>query len=93
MAGSGSTNPVYETMTTFRTSKYKIRVWREVPLRIWKMGPDEEIIEALSKVITARGVFETSDFIDALKHLPNISAIEVLNSQTHDGGIYYPDWR
>lgn len=92
MANPSIVNPVFETMTTFKHGSLLIRVWREEPA--FKMGPDEEVVERLLAVKT--GMFSgrtmPERFVDSVKDLPRLSAIEVLDRSTKDGALFYPDW-
>src|SRR5574339_768346 len=102
------TNPVYETMTYWqhRYSWYIVRVWNDE--KEWSFGPNKEIIEVLDDMINNPPLcYSTSDSDqiptyqwtpkDIVKKLcekfPTISAIEILDSRTKCGGLYYPDWK
>lgn len=89
-AGIGKiTNPVYETMTNFKTGNMTIRVWREEAE--FSMGPDKEIVEALEEVLLSGAPRRAANFVDAMSRLERISAIEVLD-KNKNGGLFYPDW-
>jgi hypothetical protein len=85
-----ATNPVYETMTRTSLGSLKIRVWRESPE--WKMGPDEEVADAIFVIKSTGGKFKASGIVKALSKLPGIAAIEILD-KNGNGGLFYPDWR
>lgn len=88
----GSPNPVWETMTRFKVSTYVIRVWREEPK--FSVGPDYGILEKLKNVpyrSYATREERITAFIDAVKDMARISAIEVLING--DGTLFYPDWK
>jgi len=87
-------NQVFETMTRYKPSKsITIRVWREEPEL--KVGPDEELMDALMAANKDRGFWTRQPqlrFIEAVKRLPRVAAVEVLNADG-DGGLCYPDWK
>lgn len=92
MGGSGSMsstpNKSYKTITKFKPNgRWVIRVWRD-ELEL-KMGPDEEVIEALSKArhSGSGGGYHATDFVDAVTDMPGVRTVEVL-TPNGDGLVY-----
>jgi hypothetical protein len=77
-----------ETMTQYVMGRTTIRVWREETE--FKTGPDPEVDRALNNIMTGSGL--AKQVVDALKDLPRIAAIEVLDRDLN-GVVYYPDWK
>lgn len=91
-------NRVYETMTLHRGPKYRVRVWKEVP--IFRMGPDADVIDGINSLVVDK-LLEAGNLEEACRCLVNfcggtmpfgVTAIEILDNEGN-GAVYYPDWK
>lgn len=85
-------NRCYETMTRVETPFFTIRVWRTErelfdAIDADDLGANNDIRRAVQGLTSKRAIFL------ALEALPRVAAIEVLDRQTGDGALLYPDWR
>lgn len=80
-------NAVYETMTRWVGNGYVVRVWMDHPH--FQMGPNVVVLKQLSKWHGDR-LEETIH--ELCQQFPSISAVEVLDDETGNGALYYPEW-
>jgi hypothetical protein len=64
-----------------------IRVWR-AEKELKDFYKSEDIERAINRCIN----YSSVDIIKAICKLPNITAVEVLDSETANGIVYYNDW-
>jgi hypothetical protein len=81
-------NVVYESMTRIRGPKWTVRVWREEP-RV-TLGPDPEVVQVVETAMIQYADAKSIVAV-AVRLLPRLNAIEILNNEG-DGGLVYPDW-
>lgn len=85
-------NRCYESMTRINTPFLTVRVWRTEKDLLDACDADDlnsnaDIRAALKGKKTKR------EIMLAIEALPRIAAVEVLDRQTGDGALLYPDWK
>lgn len=84
-------NPVYETMTHWKTPNgYQVRVRRKEPQL--SRGPDKEVMQVIDSICAYGNMVAAPTLIERIAELPRISAIEILDPDKN-GAIFYPDWK
>ncbi len=84
-------NRVYETMTTVVLEDVTVRVWREEPSLdrvLAKSAGDPQV----------RSMIHWNSFCPAsillnVGLMPRVAAIEILDTKTRCGTLFYPDWK
>jgi hypothetical protein len=90
MCGFGSKR----SHSKFQESMFRI-VHEGLVIRVWRAEKElkdfynsEDIARVVSRCIN----YSSIDIIKAICKLPNITAVEVLDSETANGIVYYNDW-
>ncbi len=89
------TNPVFESMTRLSVGGWVIRVWRDhESLAAAASEPlNEDVRMAILRGGDVVGGLAAVNIAISAGSVAGVSAVEVLNSASGDGILYYPDWR